>query len=141
MDILEGNKLIGTTLFGAEYIDDDPIAYPGGYYWQPNKFDEDFDLPYSAWDWEFHSDWNWLMNVVDKIGKLENFIYPDGMFKYLVKFNIEIGNNSVEIYGTYEELGDKSIPHIEVYKGVLIENIWIACVEFIEWYNKQKESN
>ena len=64
MDILEGNKLIGTTLFGAEYIDDDPIAYPGGYYWQPNRHYDEVDLPYDVKDWEFHCDWNWIMPTI-----------------------------------------------------------------------------
>ena len=55
MDILEGNKLIGATLFGAEYIDDDEDNFPDGYYWQHNVWEKPLKLPYLAEDWEFHS--------------------------------------------------------------------------------------
>ena len=64
MDILEGNKLIGTTLFGAECIDDDEDNFPDGYYWQHNAWEKPLKLPYLAEDWEFHSNWNWTMPMI-----------------------------------------------------------------------------
>jgi hypothetical protein len=56
----------------------------------------------------FHSDWNWLMEVVEKIervGKTE--------FKFSVEFEkVKLSSN--------------------------IESVYNACIEFIKWYNENK---
>jgi hypothetical protein len=73
------------------------------YYYFP-KFERAFRLG----DLKFHSDWNWLMEVVEKIervGKTE--------FKFSVEFEkVKLSSN--------------------------IESVYNACIEFIKWYNENK---
>jgi hypothetical protein len=71
---------------------------------------------------KFHTDWNWLMQVVEKIESLgykETNVYVDiseGTFIHTLESNIEIA---------------------EVFGGTKIENTYNACVEFVKWYNNQ----
>ena len=72
-------------------------------------------------DLKFHSDWNWLMEVV---GKIENYneytsvlFFPQGCA--IVCF-IENG------FSFSNDCDTK------------IEAVYNACIEFIKWYNKQK---
>lgn len=82
---------------------------------------------------KFHADWNWLMEVVEKIESLGVNIW---VVKNKVKITI-IGelaqklNNS--LYDTEFEGYD-----FEYYtKETKIEAVYNACVTFIEWYNEQ----
>jgi hypothetical protein len=69
----------------------------------------------------FHSDWNWLMEVVEKIESL--------------KFSILIGKNTCVIEQTYGKIA----LNLGVSKGkTKIEAVYNACVEFIKWYNQNK---
>lgn len=110
MDILEGNKLIGVFL-GAERIDDDEDNFPDGYYWQPNTWEKPLSLPYLAEDWEFHSNWNWIMPVISRIKNME-------CDEYTLIDNIDYALTNVDIYHAF-----------------------VSVVEYVEWYSKQKESN
>jgi hypothetical protein len=82
-------------------------------------FDANRHKPYedvNGWRYEdlkFHSDWNWLMKVVEKIFKDFYKINPCPIY---LKINIENALNEVDI-----------------------ESVYNACVEFINFYNKQKE--
>ena len=64
-------------------------------------------------DMKFHSDWNWLMEVVEKIESLD------------IYYNEYIDYNSSMFASGKIELSTK------------IEAVYNACVEFIKWYNKQ----
>ena len=66
--------------------------------------------PNSLNNLHFHSDWNWLMQVVEKI--LKDFYKLNPCPIYL-KMNIEKALNEVNIDATYN-----------------------SCVEFIKWYNE-----
>lgn len=62
----------------------------------------------------YHSDWNWLMQVVEKIFS-EECIKPlagNGMY-YVLEINIE-----------------------EALKTAKIKLVYNACVEFVTWYNE-----
>ena len=61
----------------------------------------------------FHSDWNWLMKVVEKIFKDFYKLNPCPIY---LKINIEKALNEVNIEAVYN-----------------------ACVEFIKWYNQNLE--
>ena len=73
-------------------------------------------------DLKFHSDWNWLMEVVEKIESL-GFVF-------------QIHHNVVNIFnGETKENGIYN----ETFQGkTKIKTIYNACVEFIKWYNEQK---
>lgn len=66
-------------------------------------------------DLKYHSDWNWLMTVVEKI-----------------------------IYGEYPDLDESKYNHYSLaimreLSYAKIEAVWKAVVEFIEWYNNHKK--
>lgn len=76
---------------------------------------------------KYHSDWNWLMGVVEKIESLE--------------FVVTICYLLTEI--TNEDLGQRETPlKSEVITisnnngGTKIQTTYNACVEFIKWHNK-----
>lgn len=73
---------------------------------------------------QFNSDWNWLMEVVEKIESLGYY---------------------VNITGTYVSIGaieSKTNPiFIEKDSNIKIEAVYNACVEFIKWYNSHLCSN
>ena len=60
-------------------------------------------------DLKFHSDWNWLMEVVEKI---------EGIGKTELKFSVHFENTKLS--------SD-------------IQVVYNACIAFIEWYNKQNK--
>ena len=64
---------------------------------------------------KFHSDWNWLMEVVEKIERLEN----------------NLKNETREEFTQFQKV--LSLP---IYTK--IEAVYNACVEFIKWYNENK---
>lgn len=72
---------------------------------------------------KFHSDWNWLMQVVEKIESLDGHLHicDNDVFVHFPKRVI----NCIRIDG-------------ERLKLTKIEAVYNACVEFIKWYNEQK---
>ena len=67
----------------------------------------------------YHSDWNWLMEVVDKIENLD--------------FKVVIDNNGCTIENLpYSNAGKTT------YEVKKIEAVYNACVKFIKWYNLNK---
>lgn len=76
-------------------------------------------------DLKYHSSWDWLMSVVEKI---ENFEDENRCAKYnfnCVQSFVEIVDNE-----TSEEI-------IEIDLDNKFDSIYQAVVQFIEWYNKQ----
>jgi hypothetical protein len=70
-------------------------------------------------DLKFHTDWNWLMKVVDKI---EGYNYGATLFI------IEDERCHVNTQNGFEI---DSVGHTK------IEAVYNACVEFVKWYNEQ----
>ena len=68
---------------------------------------------------KYHEDWNWLMEVVEKIESLG--------------YRIEIVKHICRIYLSNKEtiIISENTPKIEAVN--------IACVEFIKWYNNQNK--
>lgn len=78
---------------------------------------------------KYHSSWDWLMPVVEKIER----IWIGGS---KTKMKIE-SPNRVQIW---HEVGYKNIDFAINYgydneKTTRLENIWLAVVDFIKWYN------
>ena len=77
---------------------------------------------------DFHSDWSWLMQVVEKIESLTD-INSNGCFVLLES----IGFNAKFIF-------DDGTRILKDSKGeTKIEAVYNACVEFIKWYNENKD--
>tara|TARA_R110001599_G_scaffold45944_2_gene135251 strand:+ start:216 stop:557 length:342 start_codon:yes stop_codon:yes gene_type:complete len=81
---------------------------------------------------EFHTSWDWLMPVVEKI---ESFEDDDKCCKY----NVNIQQSWVEI------LDNENLDEIVFMTscGTLLtkkELVYLAVVEFINWYNKNQKA-
>ena len=116
--MLEDNKII------AEFLDwefddlSETFETPFLKLVDPHAFgDEQFSCKLQDFELEFHSDWNWLMQVVEKI---ESLGFETSLTNQNFFIRIAGGNTQSGI----------------MYKNK-IEAVYNACVEFIKWYNKQ----
>lgn len=105
MTTLEGNKLI------AAFMDFDSNGF---------TVTEEAEFPYerkgTAEDLEYHSSWDWLMPVVEKIALI------------------------AEYYSGYrEEIYDKCGVVLSLHVCVSITTVWEKVIEFIQWYNTQSK--
>ena len=112
-NIIENNKLIAKFMgfvadksFEVKLVDGINTSY---YYYKD-------DVMYLPETMCYHSDWNWLMEVVEKclVGEAE---YNEDEAKKAIR----------EIY--------------ESLCNINISSVYNACVEFIKWYNKQNKNN
>ena len=82
----------------------------------------------------FHSSWDWLMPVVEKIREKQMFsfinIYNQAMEEGCEIRVFDINNNN--IFYTYPKVNTEEKTLLNVTHG--------AVVEFIKWYNQQKVS-
>ena len=104
MNTTESNKLI------AEFMGLHTIVETNGVTFKDNNTGEIHLINYNT-------EWNWLMEVVEKIESLG--------------YRIEIVKHICRIYLSNKEtiIISENTPKIEA--------VYIACVEFIKWYNKQ----
>ena len=91
-------------------------------------------------DLKFHKDWNWLMEVVEKIENLKPIEFLSG--RNWIGFDVKIYKtfNTQTNYCTIKYLkdgGDMTISN-GFSKINKIEAVYNACVEFIKWYNENK---
>ena len=83
---------------------------------------------------KFHSNWNWLMEVVEKIESLgyrtltENECFMITKSK-LSSFDVRSKDDYSTIFSDNYEINH--------YGGSKKENVYNACVEFIKYYNEQ----
>lgn len=128
-EILEGNKLI------AKFIDltphnmfPDELQAPGEFSWMAVRVNtrahyakEDDEFISFENLFEFHSSWDWLMLVVEKIESLKHPVY--------------ISSNNCQIYEK-TSWGENNGWHIDSYGKNKLEATYLAVVEFIKWHNK-----
>ena len=109
-NIIENNKLIAEFL-NWEFDDlSETFETPFLKLVEPQAFgDEQFSCKLQDFELEFHSDWSWLMQVVEKI------------------LNVSLEIDSMEMYYNITD----SIPYIAKTYG--------ECVEFIKWYNEKNQ--
>jgi len=67
-------------------------------------------------DLKFHSDWNWLMEVVEKCLEKHNSLVD--------------GRDTIET--PYNQIA-------EALNSISKEEVFEACVEFIQWFNENKK--
>ena len=135
--ILEGNKLIAEFMGLSQGL-------PNETRWKKDWFEKEIGIRHSFLF--YHSDWNWLMEVVEKIESFEysveifksashnepNKIFHRCVIEKMTNWNIELLSLSEEDDNTgkqYVKTDDKKL------------STWTAVVEFIKWYNKNKEIN
>ena len=107
----ENNKIIAEFM-GATLTKDLQIMYP--VYEGDSSYVKDL---------KYHLDWNWLMQVVEKIES----ILPDDSI-----ITIEYKNCFIPV------LDDEEPFTIEGGGKTKIEAVYNACLEFIKWYNENK---
>ena len=109
-EILDGNKLIAEFVSGKMIVENyhgiNIIKFPN---------ESIFDLN----GLKYHSSWDWLMPVVEKIENVLN-----GEVSVIIS-EASCGINYCAIYS------------VSVESNTKIEAIWLACVNFIAWYNLQ----
>jgi hypothetical protein len=113
-NLTENNKLI------AEFMG---LAYSTKYQYEGWYKNANFNNRICDYDGlKYHSSWDWLMPVVEKIESLS----------FVISF--EIGRKYVEIKPV-RELRDC----FYIEGKTKIEAVYNACVEFIEWYNQKND--
>ena len=130
-NIIENNKII------AEFLDwefddlSETFETPFLKLVEPQTFgDEQFSCKLQDFELEFHSDWNWLMRVVEKIENLQD------------ENNCAIYN--VQIEQSFTEIIDNHTSETIIYNidaDSKIEAVYDSCIEFIKWYNEQNKNN
>jgi len=83
---------------------------------------------------QYHSSWDWLMLVVEKIEKLNWCIRVENWPKCFP-------TPYKELYSVWMWSNPEDAPEIQTYSDVKIKAVHIAVYQFIQWYNKQKEGN
>lgn len=78
--------------------------------------------------YQYHSSWDWLMPVVEKIETIRN---KNG--DYI--FSIDTGRDYCLIY--HNDFIQRTIS-VKSFSGSKIKSVWLAVVEFIKWYNSNK---
>ena len=128
MNTTEKNKLI------AEFLQVDKNE--NGTFELPQygtiRLNGDFKTEFTAENLQYHKDWNWLMEVVEKIENLK--FYPKNSTCIgFDSFGIEINKNRCDItrYGDFTHL------LLQGQGKKRIESVYNACVDFIKWYNQQ----
>lgn len=134
-NVIEGNKLIAAFmgwkvagvsrngLFGKK---EEFYSFTGKRtFWLPMPFIAAF---------KYHEDWEWLMPVVTKIENLS-----DQAFFSIGKSHIELG------YGDNWQPNGHWLKYDYNYflgvDGDKLEKAWLACVDAINFYNKQKRTD
>ena len=112
--IEEGNKLIAEFMGAKNDISD--IYYLPEFAHYFNSYGQiEWSDCFRLNELKYYTSWDWLMPVVEKIQKTN---LGDVVIH---------GKNLVEIsYNQQTQL---------YFESSLLKNTWLACVEFIEWYN------
>ena len=94
--------------------------------WHKSFFSDVFIISPSNITYKFDTDWNWLMEVVEKIEFLD-----DG------KFDVNLLKNGTQIF-EYQAGGKVIVNNVgEISFDNKIEHVYQAVVEFIKWYNHE----
>ena len=115
-NILESNELIAKFI-GVELLKD-LLASNKGF------INIDIDIYEQC---KFHNDWNWLMKVVEKIESIEDCVYQ-----------VDILQEGCKILERCRLLIDNRVGKLES-DTTKIESVYLACVEFIKWYNNKNK--
>tara|TARA_R110000868_G_scaffold14426_4_gene67225 strand:+ start:33653 stop:34090 length:438 start_codon:yes stop_codon:yes gene_type:complete len=81
----------------------------------------------------FHSDWRWLMEVVEKIEELHDANTP------IVHISKSIGGG--QHYCDIDAKKYHKGTTVMVYGKTKIEAVYNACVKFIKWYSENNQKN
>ena len=83
----------------------------------------------------YHSSWDWLMSVVEKIESLVIYQKEQGG-SFLIKFALLRNATANVVIISCPALAFKLI---RVENACKITAVWLAIIEFINWYNQNKK--
>lgn len=118
MNTLENNKLIAEFM-GAKFKENE-FYFPAIVFKNGKNYFENHEL-------KFHSDWNWLMEVIENIKK--NCCFSN--------INISTGETSISIFDINEKNHFTTCPKNNYEGATMLSVTYRAVVNFIEWYNEQ----
>lgn len=84
---------------------------------------------------DYHSDWNLLIQVVEKIEQIKD---PNNISELFI-FEI-LGDCCRVLVHPQWEIIEENIPNITISTHSKIESVYKCTVEFIKWYNAQSFS-
>jgi hypothetical protein len=123
-DVLEYNKICADFL-GLKF---DGIMYRNSY--EIMSFFPYLDYSRYPNELVFHSDWNWIMEVVEAIEKL----YDSNIY-----FKISWNNITIGIATQYELAYETGFEGVEIHReGNKKEAVVKAINQFLIWYNENK---
>ena len=82
-------------------------------------------------DLKYHSSWDWLMPVVEKIEGMNWCVRVENWPKCFP-------TPYKELYSVWMWLNPEDAPEIQTYSDVKIKAVHVAIYQFIQWYNKTK---
>jgi len=119
MDTLEGNKLIADFM-GATvtqpYSENKDYEQDGVLFYYPDRSSPSVFKNMSSASVKYHSSWDWLMPVVEKIEVMGISVEIDGNW-----CAVQVGQNVPQTAGSAESK---------------IKATWMAIVNFIQWHNE-----
>lgn len=125
--IIEGNKLIAESPFGnCDLLNEKVFRYRHwGVDWNNQRASQDW----AAEGLKYHSSWDWLMPVIEKIEHCEDT--NDRGYS----FHVCIFDKDCHIY---EDVNDEDPPVITQEAETKIIATWKAVIEFIKFKNSQE---
>jgi hypothetical protein len=126
----ENNKLLADFM-GAKYNKDVSFNIEKNDLWLPKHGICNFQLASTGKRLKYHSDWNWLMEVVEKIECKRDgrcLMDNDDILAYVT---IESQYCEIRVYECIFE-PEKEFP-------TKLEAVYSACVQFVKWYNSKPE--
>ena len=138
---IEGNKLIAEFMGATKGFN----SREGEFYYLPDR-----KPTYLPTELKYHDSFDWLMPVVEKIESLNLGTLKVNRFgnEHDAGFDTTFRNANVVFRIEYKDVhidlvGDMQIwegwKHIDKYHSKK-EAVWFAVVEFIKWYNQNKQS-
>ena len=151
-EIIEGNKLIAEFIGFSinQFGEIENLELP--FQWMATYVNCIYDIHHKDFPllerkdyYKFHSSWDWLMPVVEKIESLNirNNGYDFPKVKFLGDcveiFTYATYRGTTFYWKGYMGLDGKCYNHLSNQKNSKIEAVWCAVVEFIKWYNQWKK--
>jgi hypothetical protein len=129
MNTTENNKLL------AEFMGFLESSIPNQYWTE--KSSEGFGIG-ELKELKFNTDWNWLMQVVEKIENLKTpIVNNSNLIGKNEDYEVHIQGKHVKIYA-HGEVTKEIVDLRSSESNSKIEAVYNACVEFVKWYNQTK---
>lgn len=122
--------------------------YVMGKYYFPNKDNNDYDKVCNLWQLKYHSSWDWLMPVIEKIESIEmpehrndyNHIVKKGVLANISIHRVREVSKKEDGYYCTIQLWDYDALRFEVIsKKSRIDATYLCVIKFIKWYNTIKQ--